>query len=240
MPGPRKRGRRLLRRVGPAHRLRVHLLERDAGRSDPAITPTLDFEAATVADVVHHGLVTCRPDAAAVTIARMMARHRIHALVVDGVRPDTGRGERLVWGVVSDLDLARAAHTGVGGLTAADLAATEPLTIEPSAPLGEAARLMDEHGIGHLIVVNGRRPVGVASTLDIAAALAGEIDDSGGAPEPAMPLGDALEPQGQTWCECEACGGVRPVVTAREAAEPCGRQREVGPSCGRLDAGGMT
>ena len=130
------------------------------------------FEKATVADAMRPGVMSCQPDAPALTVARMMATHHIHAVVVEGVELDAVHGEQLVWGVVSDLDLARAAHAGAESVTAADLAATEPITIEPSASLVEAARIMDEHATAHLIVVDRQRPVGIISTLDLAGALA--------------------------------------------------------------------
>lgn len=130
------------------------------------------FEKATVADVMRPGVMSCRPDVPAVQVARMMSTHHIHAVVVEGVHFDPVHGEKLVWGVVSDLDLARAAHSGFDDLTAGDLAATEPMTIEPSTSLVEAAQLMDEHATAHLIVVAGPRPVGMVSTLDLAGALA--------------------------------------------------------------------
>jgi CBS domain-containing protein len=141
-------------------------------RRHPADGPMPDLETVTVADVMRPGVLSCPPDAAVVTVARMMATHRIHAVVVDGDLADASRRSRSVWGVVSDLDLARAASAGVDELTAADLAATEPLIVEPSATVAEAARLMDEHGIAHLIVAEGAWPIGVISTLDIADALA--------------------------------------------------------------------
>jgi CBS domain-containing protein len=130
------------------------------------------FEKATVADAMRAGLMSCAPDVPAAEVARMMATHRIHAVVVEGIHGDAIHGERLVWGVVSDLDLARAAFAGLDDLTAADLAATEPVTVDPETPLVEAARIMEEHGTAHLIVAEGRRPVGMVSTLDIAGALA--------------------------------------------------------------------
>lgn len=130
------------------------------------------FGQATVADAMRPGVMSCGPEVSAVEVARMMATHHIHAVVVDGIARDAVRGERLVWGVVSDLDLARAAHVGIEGLTASDLAATEPVTIDSSTPLAEAAQLMDEHGTAHLIVAERGRPVGMLSTLDIAGALA--------------------------------------------------------------------
>jgi len=103
------------------------------------------FTKATVADVMRAGVMSCPPGVPAVEVARTMATHHIHAVVVDGVSLDAVHGERLVWGVVSDLDLVRAAFTGIEDLTAADLAATEPLTTTPETPLAEAAQTMDEH-----------------------------------------------------------------------------------------------
>lgn len=134
------------------------------------LTPA--FEKATVADVMRPGVMGCPPDAPATMVARMMATHHIHAVVVDGVQGDALRGERLVWGIVSDLDLVHAARVGMDGVTAADLAAAEPITVEASLPLMEAARLMDEHGVAHLVVAEGGRPAGVVSTLDVAGVLA--------------------------------------------------------------------
>jgi len=130
------------------------------------------FDTATVADAMRHGVMSSRPDVPAVEIARMMATQHIHAVVVEGVRLDPVHGETLAWGVVSDLDLARAASAGIDDLTAGDLAATEPLTAGLSTPLAEVAQLMDEHATAHVIVVEAGRPVGMVSTLDIAGALA--------------------------------------------------------------------
>jgi hypothetical protein len=39
---------------------------------------------------------------------------------------------------VSDTDLLRAARTGIDGLTAGEMAGTEPVTVEPSLALTEA------------------------------------------------------------------------------------------------------
>jgi len=130
------------------------------------------FEKATIADAMRPGVMSCRPDVPAVDVARMMATHHIHAVVVEGVHLDAAHGETLVWGVVSDLDLARAAHAGIDDLTAGDLAATEPLTVALSTSLAEAAQTMDAHATAHLIVIDAGRPAGMVSTLDIAGALA--------------------------------------------------------------------
>jgi CBS domain-containing protein len=81
-------------------------------------------------------------------------------------------GDHLVWGLISDMDLVRAAETGIEGRTAEDVARTEAISVDPSTPLATAARLMDVHNTSHLLVASGGAPVGVLSSLDIAGALA--------------------------------------------------------------------
>ncbi len=148
------------------------------------LTPS--FEHATVADVMTTGVLSAQHDAPIAAVARTMATRHIHAVVVDGVRRDPGHGERLVWGVVAELDLVRGALAGDQTKTAGDLVVTEPVVVEPSAPLSVAARLMDEHRTTHLVVVDRERPVGVISALDVAGAAAwgrARGDDSGDRPQ---------------------------------------------------------
>jgi CBS domain-containing protein len=130
------------------------------------------FERASVADVMRPGVMSCAPDTPLVTVAQTMATHHVHAVVVAGIAQDCSGGDHLVWGLVSDMDIVRAAETGIEGHTAADAARTEVVTVDPSTPLREAAALMDQHGGSHLIVTTGGHPVGVVSSLDIAGALA--------------------------------------------------------------------
>jgi CBS domain-containing protein len=102
-------------------------------------------------------------------VAQMMAGHRIHCVVVRS-------GEEAAlppWGVVSDLDLAAAfAHEETASTTAGRIAATPAVMVDMREPLRNAARLMAEHGVAHLVVVRRERPVGVISTLDLARVLA--------------------------------------------------------------------
>jgi CBS domain-containing protein len=134
------------------------------------LTPA--FERATVLDVMRHGVMSCTPDTPLIQVARTMATHHVHSVVVGGMTRDDTRGEHLVWGLVSDMDIVRAAETGAEGHTAADAARTELVTVEPTTPLADAARLMREHHTAHLLVMSGERPAGVVSSLDIAGALA--------------------------------------------------------------------
>jgi hypothetical protein len=99
-----------------------------------------------------------------------MARHRVHAVVTDDAE-----NAGALWDVVSDLDLAAAASMrDLDEQTAGAAAATAALTTRPGEMLRLAKQLMLEHGMTHLVVVDGDmlRPIGVLSTLDVAGALA--------------------------------------------------------------------
>lgn len=125
------------------------------------------LEGITVADVMHRGVVTCSPTTSLVTVARKMAAHRIHCVVVR--RHDTD----VVWGVVSDLDLVSAASLGFADGTAGSAAATPAVTAHPRDGIRRAMQLMVEHQVTHVVVVDDDdRPRGVISTLDVAEALA--------------------------------------------------------------------
>ena len=77
-------------------------------------------------------------------------------------------------GVISDLDLVEAFGSDVHRVTAAEIAGEEPVTVAVEEPLAVAARVMAEHRVMHLIVVEGdpARAVGVISTLDLAGVMA--------------------------------------------------------------------
>ena len=74
------------------------------------------------------------------------------------------------WGIVSDLDLMAAMRPELAHATADELAATDPLIVEPTDTLEHAAQLMAEHQTTHAVVVDRRtgEPVGILSTLDVA------------------------------------------------------------------------
>jgi CBS domain-containing protein len=131
------------------------------------------LEHAVVADVMHPGVMSCPPDADLVTVARMMASHHIHAVVVGGIETTSG-GERLTWGLLSDLDLVAATLPELPpDAEAADYASTELVSVRADESLERAAQLMVEHQLAHLLVLApSGTPVGVLSTLDVAGAIA--------------------------------------------------------------------
>jgi CBS domain-containing protein len=98
-----------------------------------------------------------------------MTTNRVHAVAItdpDGSRPS---------GVVSDLDVVAAIASGEEP-TAAQVAATEPVAVSSVEPLHRAAQLMAEHGVSHLVVIEAAsgQPIGVLSTVDLAAVYTGE------------------------------------------------------------------
>jgi CBS domain-containing protein len=123
-----------------------------------------------VLDAMHRGVFTCEREDSLSDVAATMVRELVHCVVVE-----SGSGETSPpWGIVSDLDLVAAASVrDLNDQSAGGSAATPVVTVSPKETLERAAQLMTEHNTAHLIVVdaNEQRPLGVLSTLDIAARL---------------------------------------------------------------------
>jgi CBS domain-containing protein len=117
---------------------------------------------------MHHGVLTCAQETPLTDVAELMADHRVHCVVVSGDDAEA------LWGIVSDLDLVAAALVrDLDEQTAGGSAASPVLVVGPDETVERAAQLMTEHATAHLVVVDASQPVGVVSTLDVAAALAG-------------------------------------------------------------------
>jgi CBS domain-containing protein len=128
------------------------------------------LESQLVASLKSTGILTVTPDAPLSEVAGLMSRNRVHAVMVaDDTLPEPP--------VVSDLDLVGALTSGhFDELCARDVAGTEAVTVIETQNLLEAAQLLSDHRVSHLIVRDGRRvPVGIVSTWDVARAIA-EID----------------------------------------------------------------
>lgn len=131
------------------------------------VTPALEH--ATVKDAMRPQVITCPPDAPLREVARTMASEHVHSVIVSGA----GSGDR-EWGIVSDMDLMRAAREDVDERTASWAARSEVLSVSPDEALERAVQTMIEHDVAHLVVVDpgADRAVGVVSTLDVAGLLA--------------------------------------------------------------------
>lgn len=132
------------------------------------------FEHARVSDVMRTGVFACAASTPLIGVARIMATNHVHSVAVTGIDLG-GEGEsvRRTWGIVSDLDLVRAAREG-GDVMAGVVADVDPPIAHPNMPLTEAADLMAQRGVTHLIVEDpeGGQPLGVVSGLDVAGNLA--------------------------------------------------------------------
>lgn len=120
-----------------------------------------------VADVMHDGVIACTADASLPAVAAALADYRIHcvAVVGDHLGPFSG--------FVDTLAVVRAARGTDARRTAGDLAARDPLAVDERAMVLDAARLMAEHRVAHLLVTGGTgEPTGVVSSLDLASACA--------------------------------------------------------------------
>lgn len=128
------------------------------------------FDSAPVGELMHTPIITCAPDTPLDEVARLLATHRIHAVVV----AEDADAEGADWGIVSDIDLVSGAASGSVRLCASDMQATPVVMIAPDDSLRHAAQLMGEYQVSRLLVVDSDRgyPVGIISTLDLAQALA--------------------------------------------------------------------
>ena len=130
------------------------------------------FEAATVADAMSRGVISCPPETPLRAVAQMMATHGVHAIFVFEYTEEADAPH--LWAVVSDLDLVAATRLDLDTLTAGETAVTPLVNVAADSSIGEAGSLMAQYGIAHLAVTDpdSRRPIGVISSLDIARAIA--------------------------------------------------------------------
>lgn len=129
-----------------------------------------------VKDLMHPGVITCKPDATLGQVATLLDQHQVHALFV------TDRDGRIV-GVISDFDLMAGewlssdpeSLEAMRKLTASDLMTTPIDTIESNTTLAEAANLFLQKGVGRFLVTENEKPVGAISISDFVASLTERI-----------------------------------------------------------------
>ena len=132
------------------------LLRRRRAAREEAVLPR-------VRDLMTSALVTIEPQASVVEAARRMIQEEKGPLPVV-------EGDRRPVGMLTDRDIiARVVAEGrdPGSVTVGDIATRELVTIGPDQDFVEAARLMDEHGLDRVLVVEGERLVGIISEADI-------------------------------------------------------------------------
>ena len=119
-------------------------------------------------------VVTVEPADSVHDAAELMSDHEVdHVIVVDPV------SDRPV-GVISTLDVAQVLagerpHTPRGAYRVAQLMKRNVLTVGPSTPLREVARLLSDNGISGVPVVEHGKVLGVVSETDIVAKERGPV-----------------------------------------------------------------
>lgn len=128
-----------------------------------------------VRDLMHRGLLTCRPDATLGQVAVLLNQNHVHALIV------TDRGGRAL-GILSDYDLLAGewlssdpeSMTVMRKLTAADLMSQPVDSVDADMPLCDAVNILIDKEISRLLVTEQGKPVGVISLSDFVASIASE------------------------------------------------------------------
>jgi CBS domain-containing protein len=150
--------------------LRSRAFESEAPRPAAAARQLKEARAGAV---MHPGIVTCAPDARLWSLARSMVEHRVHCVAVAGVGDAGAHGRHFNWGLINDMELVLAAHSGALGEAAATIASAAPPAVNECDSLERAAWLMVNDEAHHVVVIGqSGLPSGMISTLDVARILA--------------------------------------------------------------------
>lgn len=118
-------------------------------------------------------VVTIAPDESVRTLLRLLAEHRIGAMVVS----DDGATVR---GIVSERDVVRRLNSDGDAMldrTVAEIMTSDVHTCEPSAAVDDLARAMTERRVRHVPVVSEGRLVGIVSIGDVVKNRIDELTD---------------------------------------------------------------
>jgi CBS domain-containing protein len=127
-----------------------------------------------VRDLMHAGVITCKPDATLGQVAVLLNQHHVHALLV------TDRAGRVL-GLLSDFDLLAGEWLSSDSeslatmrkLTASDLMSHPVTAVDADTPLSIAVEEIIKYDVSRLLVMEKGKPVGVISISDFVASLAG-------------------------------------------------------------------
>ena len=128
-----------------------------------------------VRDLMHPGVLTCKPDAALGQVAVLLDQNHVHALIV------TDRNGRAL-GIISDFDLLAGEWLSTDSeslaamrkLTASDLMSHPIDSVEAGISLADAVQALIEKEISRLLVTEHGKPVGIISLSDFVASIASE------------------------------------------------------------------
>jgi CBS domain-containing protein len=115
----------------------------------------------TLADLVKPNFIEVAPEDTLGEVAERMTAKNVGAVVVK----DFGR----LIGILTERDMlkAMAARVHTSEARVRQWMTAEPITVSPTTTLAVAKVLMADHGIHHLPVVEGERPVGMVGARDV-------------------------------------------------------------------------
>jgi CBS domain-containing protein len=118
----------------------------------------------TVGDLMHKGIIACKPETPMTEVVRIVSDTDVHAIVVMD-------NDNQALGIISHTDIIRLFGEDLAQHTAREVMSQGVLDIASEAPAKEAAQLMLDKGIHRLLVIETqegeRRPVGILSTTDL-------------------------------------------------------------------------
>ena len=117
-----------------------------------------------VGTVMHRGIIGCKPSTSLEEVIRLMADTNLRVIVV------TGHDDEAL-GVISQLDVLPLYGEDQKAVRARDVMRTNVIAIPPDMMLGDAVRIMVDHGINHLVVSErgdiGLRALGILSSTQV-------------------------------------------------------------------------
>ena len=117
-----------------------------------------------VRDVMHRGVITCKPDTLLKEVVRILSDAGVHALIV-------ARSGSQVDGVISHVDVIRLYGQNLLQYKAEDVMTPLVHDVSPDDPIERAIELLLKHRVHRLLVTEqrpeGKVAVGVISTTDI-------------------------------------------------------------------------
>jgi len=164
-----------------------------------------------VKDLMHPGVITCKPTASLGQVAVLLNQHQVHALFV------TDRDGRIM-GIISDFDLMAGewlssdseSLAAMRNLSATDLMTHPVDSVDANIPLAEAVNLLMEKGVSRLLVTESGKPVGSISLSDFVASIASKVKTKRDT------VGDVMSDA------ILVCRGKTPVISAARAMTSAG------------------
>lgn len=125
---------------------------------------------ARVCDIMHKGVIHCRPGDKAREVVRLMKTHSIRSLAVVDEMND-------VCGLISTMEIISLYGQDLENYTAEQIMRPFKFEVDALWPVEKAITLMKKKKIEHLLIIDphvgSRQPVGIISSIDIVRYMSG-------------------------------------------------------------------